>query len=97
MLNTLAPDAFVAKQLYHTSGGWNTDLVRQIFLTFEASDILNVTLYLHLDADQLVWSCIRNCFHSLKSAYHVFLNLKHYMDQAGTSFHDPSNTLFWKI
>ena len=54
-------------------GQWNSDAVRNSFLSHEASTILSIPISQNLPDDAWVWAWTKNGIFSVKSAYHVAL------------------------
>ncbi|KAF5472052.1 hypothetical protein F2P56_008799 [Juglans regia] len=76
-------------------GRWKTDLLHQVFLPFEALEILNIPLFPHWPVDKMVWGCTRNGQFSVRSAYHLVLQLRSSAAAKSSSL-VGLNTVFWK-
>ena len=54
---------------------WKADLVRTLFLPFEATTILNIPLSYSLPEDKIIWVGNKKGEFTVKSAYYIALNL----------------------
>ena len=54
---------------------WKADLIRTLFLPFEADTILRIPLSYSLPDDNIVWLANRRGEFSVKSAYYVALHI----------------------
>ena len=61
----------VANLIAHDKAEWNGDLVRSIFLPFEAETILSIPISSMNPVDSQVWAKTSNGIFSVKSAYKV--------------------------
>ena len=69
---TLLPiDATVDILIDAERGTWRTDLVRELFVNFEAENILSIPLSICLPRDKLVWAATPNGFFTVKSAHWI--------------------------
>ena len=50
-------------------GTWIADLVRELFINFEAETILSIPLSIHMPKDKVVWAGSPNGQLTVKSAY----------------------------
>lgn len=72
-----------------------TNLIHQVFLPFEAAEILKVPLFPYWNVDKMVWGCTRNGHFSVRLAYHLVLQLRD-ATIASSSSHVTSTITFWK-
>ncbi|MCH81674.1 hypothetical protein A2U01_0002465 [Trifolium medium] len=56
---------------------WNHDLIHQIFLPFEANQILQLTLVEPNSMDELIWSGTKDNIYTVKSGYHAAMEWNH--------------------
>ena len=61
----------VESLLDRVSGGWNTSIMKNCFLTHEVEVILSIPINQSLLDDALVWACTKKGIFMVKSAYHV--------------------------
>ena len=54
---------------------WKVDLVKSLFLPFEANIILNLPLSYNLPEDKIIWVGNRKGDFKVKSAYYIALNV----------------------
>ena len=74
---TLLPeDATVNVLIDADHGTWRSDLVRELFLNFEADIILSIPLSTCMPRDKLVWAATPNGKFTMKSAYWLALVMK---------------------
>ena len=67
---TLLPeDAIVNVLIDADHGTWRSDLVRELFLNFEADIILSIPLSTRMPGDKLVWAATPNGKFTMKSVY----------------------------
>ena len=81
----------------HDLRSWRADLVKSIFLPFEANTILNIPISYNLSEDKLIWVGNRKGVFTVKSAYYVALNLVDCTDEGESSFGDPWERLWRRI
>ncbi|XP_030929385.1 uncharacterized protein LOC115955407 [Quercus lobata] len=81
----------------HDLRRWRADIVKSIFLPFEADTILNIPISYNLPKDKLIWVGNRKGVFSVKSAYYVALNLMDCSNEGESSFGDPLERLWKKI
>ena len=70
-----------------------TDVVRSLFLPFEARTILNIPLCHSLPEDQIIWVGNRRGEFSVKSAYYIAYGLLNTLDEGECSIGDSINPL----
>ena len=92
-------DAFsnfrVSELIDTTNICWNSELIDQGFLPFEADVIKSIPLSSRLPADKLIWAESSNGFFNVKSAYKVALELAT-ISPSGSSSDDSNLRRFWK-
>ncbi|KAK9984557.1 hypothetical protein SO802_034082 [Lithocarpus litseifolius] len=74
---------------------WKVDMVRSIFLPFEASTILKIPLNYNLPEDSLIWIGNKRGVFYVKSAYHIALSFVDSNEEGECSSPDP-RTALWK-
>nr|XP_023875263.1 uncharacterized protein LOC111987752 [Quercus suber] len=74
---------------------WKADLVKTIFLPFEADTILSIPLCYSLPDDKLIWLGNTKGAFTVRSAYYVALSLVETSNEGESSFGD-SQSLLWK-
>ena len=74
---------------------WKADLVKSIFLHFEANTILNIPLCYNLPKDKIIWVGNRKGEFTVKSAYYIALKMIGAEDEGESSIGDGRNAL-WK-
>ena len=75
-------------------GIWRADLVRELFLDFEAESILSIPLSTRMPRDKLVWAGTSNGQFTVKSAYWLAMSMSS-AAQEGTSGYGGQRQL-WK-
>ena len=65
-------------------GCWRANLVRELFINFEAKTILSIPLSISMPLDRLVWAATPNGKFTVKSAYWLAMDM-HNAEQEGTS------------
>ena len=76
---------------------WKGDVVRSLFLPFEARTILNIPLCHSLPEDQIIWVGNRRGEFSVKSAYYIAYDLLNTLDEGECSTSDSRNPLWQKL
>ncbi|XP_030943489.1 uncharacterized protein LOC115968280 [Quercus lobata] len=76
---------------------WKADLVRSLFLPFEASTILNIPLSYNLPEDKIIWVGNKKGEFTVKSAYYIALNLNNEADIEECSSGDCRAPLWKRI
>ena len=87
----------VSALIDHDLRSWKANLVKSIFLPFEADTILNIPISYNLSKDKLIWVGNRKGVFTVRSSYHVALNLVDCSDEGESSFGDPWERLWKKI
>ena len=72
---------------------WKGDVVRSLFLPFEARTILHIPLCHSLPEDQIIWVGNRRGEFSVKSAYYIAYGLLNTLDEGECSIGDSINPL----
>nr|POE66538.1 hypothetical protein CFP56_18795 [Quercus suber] len=87
-------DATVDILIDSDHGLWRVDLVRELFLNFEAENILSIPLSTCMPPDKLVWAAMPNGTFTVKSAYWIAMDMKE-AEQEGTSGLCGSLVIYW--
>ena len=74
---------------------WKGDVVRSLFLHFEARTILNIPLCHSLPKDQIIWVGNRKGEFSVKSAYYITVGVIDTLEEGESSSGDSRSPL-WK-
>ena len=74
---------------------WKADLVRSLFLPFEACEILKIPLSYNLPDDSLIWIGNKRGVFAVKSVYHIASGLVD-STEVGECSASASNSQFWK-
>ena len=74
---------------------WKVDLVRSLFLPFEANTILNIPLSYNLPEDKIIWIGNKRGEFTVKSAYYIAFKVVDFVEVAECSNGDP-RTPFWR-
>ena len=74
---------------------WKVEVVRSIFLPFEASTILKIPLNYNLPKDNLIWIGNKRRVFTVKSAYHITSSLVD-SNEEGEGSSPDSRTSLWK-
>jgi hypothetical protein len=78
--------------------GWNKNLIEQNFMREEMEIILNIPIRPSLPKHRLIWRCTKNGEFSVRSAYHLGLDVQAEMSPSDSSKKDESEVwkVFWK-
>ena len=76
---------------------WRADLVKSIFLPFEAKTILNIPISYNLPEDKIIWVGNMKGVFTVKSAYYVTLNMVDSSEEGESSCGDPRQQLWKKV
>ena len=76
---------------------WKVDLVRSIFLPFEANTIMNIPLSYNLLEDKIIWIGNKRGEFTMKSAYYIALKGVDSVEVAECSNGDPRTPLWKKL
>ena len=76
---------------------WMADLVKSIFLPFEAKTILNIPISYNLPEDKIIWAGNMKGVFTVKSAYYVALNMVDSSEEGESSCRDPRQRLWKKV
>ena len=76
---------------------WRADLVKSIFLPFEAKTILNIPISFSLPEDKIIWAGNMKGVFTVKSAYYVTLNMVDSSEEGESSCRDPRQRLWKKV
>ncbi|XP_057443227.1 uncharacterized protein LOC130735144 [Lotus japonicus] len=75
------PNGCITSHVYelinHATGTWESELIQQIFLPFEALQIQNIPLTSRGCEDTMVWAATPKGYFSVQSAYHCIRRWKH--------------------
>ena len=74
---------------------WKTDLVRSLFLPFEANTILNIPLSYNLPEDKIIWIGNKRGEFTVKSAYYIALKVVDSVEVA-ECFNGDLRTPLWR-
>ena len=74
---------------------WKVDVVRSLFLPFEANTILSIPLSYNLPKGSLIWTSNKHGTFTVKSAYHIALIMVIPPDE-GECSSNSSKSLIWK-
>jgi hypothetical protein len=75
--------------------GWNKNLIEQNFMREEMEIILNIPISPSLPKDRLIWRCTKNGEFSVRSAYHLGLDIQAGMSPSSSSKKDDNEV--WKV
>ena len=76
---------------------WKVDLIKSIFLPFEAKTILNIPISYNLPEEKIIWAAKKKGVFSVKSAYYVALNLVDSSEEGESSYGNPKEQLWKKV
>ncbi|XP_075654731.1 uncharacterized protein LOC142624885 [Castanea sativa] len=74
---------------------WKSDLVRSIFLPFEAESILKIPISYRPPEDQLIWIGNKRGTFTVKSAYYIAMKVVDVIE-SGESTAEHNHSFFWK-
>ncbi|KAL0003811.1 hypothetical protein SO802_011372 [Lithocarpus litseifolius] len=87
----------VSALIDHDTKHWKADLVKRIFLPFEADTILSIPLSYTLPDDKLIWMGNRRGEFTVRSAYYVALPIVESIQEGESSCGDPRTQLWKKV
>ena len=70
----MPPNAKVSELIDQDNAVWKTDVVQQMFLPHEASEILGIPLSEMLPPDQIIWACTPPGMFTTSSAYKLIIS-----------------------
>ena len=76
---------------------WRANLVKSIFLPFEAKTILNIPISYNLLEDKIIWAGNMKGVFTVKSAYYVALNMVDSSEEGESFCGDPRERLWKKV
>lgn len=76
---------------------WNADLVRSIFLPFEANAVLNIPLSHNLPDGKIIQVGNKKCEFTVKSVYYIAIEVIKAADEGESSTSDPRTALWKKL
>ena len=76
---------------------WRADLVKSLFLPFEARTILNIPISYNLLEDKIIWVGNNKGVFTVKSASCVALNMVDSSEEGESSYGDPRDLLWKKV
>ena len=76
---------------------WKADLIRSLFLPFEANTILNIPLSYNLPKDKIIWIGNKRGEFTVKSAYYIALKVVDSVEVAECLSGDPRTPLWRKL
>ena len=74
---------------------WNAELIRSLFLPFEANTILNIPLSYNLPEEKVIWIGNRKGEFTVRSAYYIALRVIE-SDEVGESSYGDLRTPLWR-
>jgi len=90
---------FVSDLIHHDIRCWNAPLINEIFLPFEAQQILQLPISFSQLQDEFVWGASQSAIFSVKSSYH-FLKARREADGSHSSMQNNNHRVWkklWKI
>ena len=75
---------------------WKVDVIRSIFLPFEANTILKIPLSYNLPKDNLIWLGNKKGIFTVKSAYHIASSMVDSNENAESSSSNARTSL-WNL
>jgi hypothetical protein len=85
MESTRASPKQVKDLILPISKNWNTSLVKQLFLPFEANHILNIPIINTNYPDEFYWPNTKDGVYTVKSGYHAIQDWKGNSSDPSTS------------
>lgn len=90
----MPPNAKVSELIDQDNAVWKTDVVQQMFLPHEASEILGIPLSERLPPDRIIWACTPPGMFTTSSAYKLIISCDS-SSSAGSS-NLKAQRQFWK-
>ena len=91
----LPENALVRELIDRDTKRWNISLIEQHFSKEEVETILNIPLSPLLLIDRLIWRCTKNGEFSMRSAYHLGLDIR--MEANPSSSTKTDDNEVWKV
>jgi hypothetical protein len=91
----LPENSLVSALIDRDTKKWNRSLIEQHFLEEEREIILNIPLSPLLPRDRLIWRCTKKGEFSVRSAYHLRLDIQTAAKPSSSKKSD--NTKVWKV
>ena len=95
LVSCMPEDSRVATLIDEVNGAWKNDLVRQVFLPYEADLICGIALSAKLSTDKQVWDLTPNDLFSVRSAYKLAMEMRS-VAPVGDVFDGSHLRKFWK-
>ena len=90
----------VSALIDHETRRWKVELIRVVFLPFEANMILNMPLSYNLPEDKLIWTDNRRGDFTIKSAYYIACSLvgdKEVSESSSSDLRTPFGKKIWHL
>ena len=85
--------SMVSTLIDHETRRWTVELIRDVFLPFEADTILNMPLSYNLHEKKLIWSGNKKGDFTVKSAYYIACSLVEAKETSESSSGNPRTPL----
>ncbi|PNX95563.1 ribonuclease H, partial [Trifolium pratense] len=76
---------------------WNTDIINQVFLPYEAQMILNIPIIDKTQPDMLTWDCTQDGQYSVKSGYHAIMEWGNLPNASPSNNSQHIWNVLWKL
>ena len=90
----MPPNAKVSELIDQDNAVWKTDVVQQMFLPHEASEILGIPLSEMLPPDQIIWACTPPGMFTTSRAYKLIISCD--SSSSADSSNPKAQRQFWK-
>jgi hypothetical protein len=91
----LPADSKVCDLIDRDTKRWNTSIIENNFLEEERETILNIPLSPFMPNDKLIWRCTKNGEFSVRSAYHLGLDIRTEENPSNSS--KTGDNEVWKV
>ena len=90
----MSPDTKVSELIDQDKAAWKSEVVQQLFLPQEASEILGIPLSERLPPDRIVWACTPSGMFTTSSAYKLIISCE--LALSAGSLNLEAQRQFWK-
>ena len=90
----MSPDTKVSELIDQDKAAWKSEVVQQLFLPQEASEILGIPLSERLPPDRIVWACTPSGMFTTSSAYKLIISCE--LALSASPSNPKAQKQFWK-
>ena len=90
----MSPDTKVSELIDQDKAAWKSEVVQQLFLPQEASEILGIPLSERLPPDRIIWACTPSGMFTTSSAYKLIISCE--LALSASPSNPKAQRQFWK-